>query len=374
MIRKGELKSLTGLRGVAACCVVLYHYTGGYGFGPGRAFVQHFYTAVDLFFVLSGFVMAFVHGRSFRIGFSRQDYLAFIGRRLGRIYPLYIVLTLAMVVVIHAGFDAGAPPSSLTLASNILLIQNWGLARSINDPAWSISAEFAAYALFPFLVAAVLTGHRTRSWVAALLAVAVLAVIATRTNADLGQAPGHILYRNGPLDVHGFQTPYPLLRCLAGFTLGLVAFRLAQLPRVWRLARLRFAGDVLCVAVLALLALPGSDVALVALFVPFIVALAAERSVTATLLKTRLIHWIGLISFSIYLSHWLVRAVLETTVRKHVFELDLPYLAIAGIMFVVAIILSAATYYGIEKPGRAWMRTILERRRTLPIDAKLASP
>jgi hypothetical protein len=69
MLKRGEIKSLTGLRGVAACAVVLYHYQGSDA-GLGR-FVLHGYTAVDLFFALSGFVMALTYAGAFADGFGR---------------------------------------------------------------------------------------------------------------------------------------------------------------------------------------------------------------------------------------------------------------------------------------------------------------
>jgi peptidoglycan/LPS O-acetylase OafA/YrhL len=79
---KGERRSLTGLRGIAALVVMVYHYRrlGIAGprlagsFGPG-------YLMVDLFFVLSGVVIARTYGAAFRLGFSSHAYLRFLEAR-----------------------------------------------------------------------------------------------------------------------------------------------------------------------------------------------------------------------------------------------------------------------------------------------------
>jgi peptidoglycan/LPS O-acetylase OafA/YrhL len=58
-----EIRALTGLRGLAAIFVVVFHEAGNFsGDGPAATFLRHGYNAVDLFFVLSGFVMALTYG------------------------------------------------------------------------------------------------------------------------------------------------------------------------------------------------------------------------------------------------------------------------------------------------------------------------
>ena len=182
MLKRGEIKSLTGLRGVAACWVVLFHYITAFhhaeldqnlstkssaGFRLVELFFVHGYLAVDLFFILSGFVMALTYGGAFEAGISSRAYLDFLGKRLGRVYPLYIALTAAVAVLSYAGIGTVNPPSPVDLASNVLLIQAWGIADSIDVPAWSISTEFAAYLLFPLLVRIIPVGHWARCWAAA---------------------------------------------------------------------------------------------------------------------------------------------------------------------------------------------------------------
>ena len=104
--------------------------------------------------VLSGFVISLTYGSTFETRITLQDYIGFIYRRLGRIYPLYIFVTLAFAELSYVGIIHplyGGFRTTWGLIYNILLIQEWGLADSIGGPSWSIRTQFAAYLLFPVL-------------------------------------------------------------------------------------------------------------------------------------------------------------------------------------------------------------------------------
>ena len=94
----GEIRSLTGLRGVTAMLVAAYHFYPVQSPLLSRT-VGRFYLWVDLFFVLSGFVMALNYGRMFRDGFSGEAFGEFLLRRLARVYPLYIVVLVLQVAL-----------------------------------------------------------------------------------------------------------------------------------------------------------------------------------------------------------------------------------------------------------------------------------
>ena len=100
MRSSGEIKSLTGIRGVAAVLVVLYHTATTVGvFAPVMPILMHGYIAVDLFFVLSGFVMAVTYRQAFAGKWGTQPYIQFLLKRLGRVYPLYVVLVVVTAIV-----------------------------------------------------------------------------------------------------------------------------------------------------------------------------------------------------------------------------------------------------------------------------------
>lgn len=151
------MPALTGVRGVAVIVVVIYHYLE-----VPYIFISNFkepfagYLAVDLFFVLSGFLMALNYGSMFSGNLLLSNFRLFLSRRFARVYPLYFVITLLTFAIAKAGI--GGPYRWRTLASNLPLIQQLGLGMydptlgvSIVGPAWSISTELGAYLSFPLL-------------------------------------------------------------------------------------------------------------------------------------------------------------------------------------------------------------------------------
>src|ERR1700676_2561786 len=166
---RSDIRALTGLRGVAAMLVVVYHFWPAADITSAwlKWTVGRGYLWVDLFFVLSGYVIALNYGRLFAHGFSWSVFLGFLVRRFARIYPLYIVLLGAQIlytITIYGGFketDARAAVTvthpALDIPANPFLVQSLGISRSIINQAWSISTEFAAYLCFPIFVALVIS-------------------------------------------------------------------------------------------------------------------------------------------------------------------------------------------------------------------------
>src|ERR1700742_2077340 len=89
---KEEIDALTGIRGVAAVTVIAYHIYPASDFPYGLShLVARGYLSVDVFFVLSGFVMALNYGPMFRDRIQLSSIMTFLMRRVARLYPLYIV-------------------------------------------------------------------------------------------------------------------------------------------------------------------------------------------------------------------------------------------------------------------------------------------
>jgi peptidoglycan/LPS O-acetylase OafA/YrhL len=339
---RNEIKPLTGIRGVAAFLVMLYHmhfvsaFSGFYPF-----FIRKAYLSVDLFFILSGFVLALRYGKDFVNGLETVKLGNFMRHRFGRIYPAYLVISIldyARSMVHHSisftGYDIWA---------NFLLIQSWGIgASSISGNSWSISTEILAYFLFPILIYGVI-GRRPVG-VAALTVFSIAGIFAV--------AWSH-LGISGPLDVIEKSSPLPLLRCLAEFCLGVVAYKVSQHPICKRI----LSPDTAIVSVLfgiaALLWIRDSDVAVVLLMVFLIVCLSYSGRVSAALFGNRLTYHLGVISYSLYLVHPMFRGIagsLAIFARNH----GLP--APAGLFVLLAIALSwgaaSLSQRFIEVPGR----------------------
>jgi peptidoglycan/LPS O-acetylase OafA/YrhL len=362
-----EIKSLTGIRGVAACFVVIYHYLAlGSGSGLTGTVIKHGYLAVDLFFVLSGTVMALTYGQDFRERFKVGTFARFLTRRLARVYPLYLATSLACLILYYADREAQSvlpEPTWLAVGSNLLLVQAWGIGDSINGPGWSISTELFAYVLFPCLVSVLIFGPaRIAAAVAALGGIGLCAL------AAVPDAAAQQTVRFGPLDLYMGQTVFPLMRCGIEFCLGLLAWRLMGVPQMRRLAGGRFVGDGLAAAILLLLAIRDSDVILVLLFVPLIMALAAGRGVAARLLGSPPLHALGVLSYSIYLVHRPVLDHLEPPVVRMIeaWQIPHPHLLAAVLLVPCTVLISVATFRLIEKPGRQLARGIGFRRDRAP--------
>lgn len=123
---KSELPGLTGIRGLAALAVVLYHY-GVPGFSYG-------WLSVDVFFVLSGYVLSHVY----RDGVVRSE---FLWSRGARTIPTHLVATSLV----------GAAAIAVQGASIYTLLGNLALVDIINPPTWSLIVEWSAYLVFAAL-------------------------------------------------------------------------------------------------------------------------------------------------------------------------------------------------------------------------------
>ncbi|MEO8330191.1 MAG: acyltransferase, partial [Candidatus Nanopelagicales bacterium] len=152
-----DLAALTGLRTIAACAVLGYHLLPAFAAaipsaGPG----------VDLFFALSGFVLAHVYLRVMGERWQWRSTLKFWWLRLARIYPVYVatLLVAGVYLALQANWGHTESPDTqfftLTRFFKQLVFMPEGHRdfSTWNIPAWSILAEAMAYLVFPLLVLA----------------------------------------------------------------------------------------------------------------------------------------------------------------------------------------------------------------------------
>jgi peptidoglycan/LPS O-acetylase OafA/YrhL len=368
-----EVRSLTGIRGVAAFLVVIFHYH----MLTSTAFFQHGYIWVDLFFILSGFVMMLTYGSKFKTAALPRTYADFLLKRIARVYPLYLVTSVVAFFVLYRyapeqirGFNIE------TVITNLLMIQSWGFGPSINGPAWSISTEFGAYLLFPWLIWAFSKGA-FRNAAGCTIAFIFIAFVSTRSTLQLHQIDNGIPNRAGAMDIFGMGTLYPLLRCIGGFTLGLCVQCIAQLPRARRIFRSAMTANFVSIALLVCLCLHKADLGIIVCFALLVPFLASENNLAATFCGSTIVHWLGEISYSLYLVHRLLeqtqyRSLLALLKSHHV-----PAAAAVANVFLVccSLALAALTYRFIEKPGRDWMRNLLQNKSAQQsIEAEPSAP
>ncbi|MDC7684753.1 acyltransferase [Asticcacaulis sp. BYS171W] len=173
-----DIKPLTSLRFFAAVWVILFSYWPALQGAIPLGIIDKGYLGVDLFFVLSGFILSHVYLGS--LGDGRFQYGPFIVNRLARIYPLHIATLLFAILLWAAATVKGMSVDKNlvnweALPAHLFLVQAWGLApeAAFNHPSWSISAEWFAYLLFP-VFGTVAWSMRRRPWLALGLSVAFL--------------------------------------------------------------------------------------------------------------------------------------------------------------------------------------------------------
>lgn len=340
---RAQLDALTGARGLAAWLVVLYHIRLAFPDGVPHmviAILAKGYLAVDLFFVLSGFVMWLTYGATFQTqGLASAP--GFLWRRIARIYPLHLAILLATLayaaVLTLAGKADTAQYPVAELPLHLLLIQNWGLTDHLtwNDPSWSISTEMAAYLLLPVVAVTLFR----KSWPPLACASGALGLgiglhlwFAAQGTTSLG----HGIVWNG------------LPRCIAGFFSG-VLMAMAWQARPSALAR----QGALAISVL-LFGLWVAGVLPETLAVPLsFTALVFWLAETSAAPGNPLAGWVavhlGEISYSTYLAHFLLWIVF-----KHIFVSDAANVAPGLIaLYILAVFLaSEGLYRMVEAPGR----------------------
>ena len=294
----GELRALTGARGVAAWFVVLFHIRESIADAPPwlRVIFAKGYLAVDFFFLLSGFVLWNAYGHRLLNGMSAGSFVAL---RLRRLYPLFaigLVLGIGRAVGgIHLGDPRAPSVSSLLLEglASALLLPSAIDAQSVfplDNPAWSLSLEvFVNIAFCVWIVKA--SGQRLVQ--CCIGAAVVLALVA---------------HHYGSLDIGWRMESYAggVARCAFSFTLGVAMARrrIHLSPRAGLVLPIG-----LLVAFAALLALdPGQawrlpfDIVCTVCLFPLILALGAGATMRG--LPARAARAMGTLSYPLYATHY----------------------------------------------------------------------
>ncbi len=337
--------------------------------GAAARVVGRFYLGVDLFFVLSGFVMALNYGALFAGPVRAAVFGSFLWRRVARIYPLYgaiLVARLVYTAVAYGRFDLPRPWIAAPVAhpwvgipANLMLVQSWGIAASSIGPAWSISTEWAAYWMFPLLAVLMLNRGRGLALAGAAAAACLLVMVAAMLPASA--AHGMVL------DAWDGRTLAPLMRCLGGFVLGMGVWRVSTWQPARRIARSPWAWAAALGGLAAGVVFDVPDLAMYPVLTAFVLCLACARSGPAMALGLGPVVWLGEISYSVYLLHIFLlhpldelRASMRLVFPRSVAD-GLTCVGIFGFLLAA----SDATYRLIERPGRAWLaRPILAPGRS----------
>jgi peptidoglycan/LPS O-acetylase OafA/YrhL len=349
------IASLTGIRALTASWIVVDHFRGQlFDLLPALRFLDPpllaGYLRVEVFFVLSGFILAYNYAEKIRTGAS---YRRFLWARAARIYPLHITTTfIAVLLALYTpqtfldavGHDFPVNPSNLV--ANILNLQGILPFRGFDVPSWSLTCEMVAYLVFPALA---LLAVRLSPRLALLLGALVIAGGVVAINLVAGPGPAWLAAND-----------IMWLRIGTDFTAGvLLCVWWRDRPRTsgrWDYVAI---GCVVTVFVLSYCVPGGSPATFLALPVIalLLVAIASASGPVARLLASRPMQWGGKLSYSLYLGHCIAQLIVEQILPSSDYHDTSLAVRIGWLLMTVTWILAIAIglHYGVEEPARKRM-------------------
>lgn len=331
----GEIRKLNALRGIAALVVVVAHFSGATGWlggYPGKGAGQ---LGVMVFFVLSGFLMAYLY---FERSLDVAGLQRYVVARLARVIPLFAAVVLLSALLPRLGvrgvlYDLATKD---IFAAHVLLL----LGKSI---LWTIPTELHFYA--SFVVFWWLAGRSRLAVVAAAVGVLTWSLVSDtpRIRGELGSLP------------YDLRLPQVIPYFLSGMLLGML-YRRFEVPR--SMQRSAYSLVVLAVPLLYPLVfeklfgfrhgLWNDPLVLLAVTTIFAVVLFAVPN-DALVLANPLGDFLGQISYSLYLLH--------VPVMWAIGKLDLPDTVRFMLFLVLSIALAATVFRFFERPAQTFLRT-----------------
>jgi peptidoglycan/LPS O-acetylase OafA/YrhL len=361
--RPEPITSLTGLRFFAAAAVVFFHF-GRIHFRRGPDFVQNILrgggSAVTLFFILSGFVLAYNYAPSARAGSFNK--WTFWRNRFARIYPVYLLALLLtldrMITYVHQVLHPASPHNILQALAPVTMVltltQAWdyNYYYAWNYPAWTLSVEMFFYLTFPWICAAV---YKTRP--ARLLPAAGVLAFCGFAIGTIYLAVASGILGVSVNDPRGYFwiwmiSTLPIMR-LPEFVLGMVLARMFLARPELRIEHRDTLSILAFMGILTVLAFrPGqgilTPVLLTPLFALLIYALASGPGILSGFLSLPFLVLLGEASYALY--------ILQVPIMDAVFRM----VGNNGRTFLLAIVtltaFSIASYLYFETPVRRWIR------------------
>jgi peptidoglycan/LPS O-acetylase OafA/YrhL len=359
-----HLPALNGLRALAVLGVMAYHLQLGWASGG--------YLGVDLFFVLSGFLITTLLLEEW-VGTGRVRLAEFWARRAKRLLPaLFLVLVaLAAYLVLNGRFGGPGANGLVDLSdlrgdalATLFYVGNWhaifahqSYFAQFSTPSplqhtWSLAIEEQFYLVWPLVLLLLLRVAR-RSWRSVGLAVAVVVTLLSAGLMALLFHPG-----GDPTRIY-YGTDTRLFDLMAGVA---VAFLAAARPQPGERARraLHVAGPAAAAVLAVLWVTTGTPQGiprnwmfdggflLCAVLAAVVVADARllDRGPFARILSAPPLHFLGTISYGIYLWHWPIFVYMSGT-RTGLATAPLDIVRIAATLVV-----ATASYYLVERPVR----------------------
>lgn len=360
--------ALTGLRGIAAFSVFLFHYSAlhpGIRLDQAVPVIGYFlqlplglgFAGVDLFFVLSGFLLTLPFARATLSGQPPPDRVRYFKRRLLRVFPAYYA-QLLIILVVGSWFVSWKSLDIPGLAAHLGMVFNIGPdpVRPIVGLWWTLPVELSFYLLLP-LIASLM---KPRRWLVLLAGGFALSILYRLWAASgYGDVPGEVVFLNASqlpgslpefligasaailvqqVDLGRFQRPST--RAAEGiFLAGLILVYIWMRHIVFNFGSIYWAGHwSMIIAPIAL----GTSLSLMVLGIYW------GSRIGRMLCANRIVYFLGLVSYSLYLWHFVVMQQIlklggETYANLHGFSKFL-------LCTLLVIALSALSYALFERP------------------------
>ncbi len=325
--KKGELFGIQMLRGFAALAVVIHHVLEASNGSTGRFSPDWLTTAgaagVDIFFVISGFIM---YHTCFNTDRPAPSAASFLKRRVLRIYPMYWICLAAMVVVYAAGFMKSHSASPAQLALSIVL---WP-GDTLLGVSWTLSYEMLFYLVF---AACLLSPSLLIKRAGAVVAVSVLVVLGGSLHSDFLGNPVAIEFCLGILVAgvsHRIKSSYWL--AAAATVACLIVFAAPALVPHKLTAGLDGWSRCLCWG------LPAALIVAAFVRVPAPASLPSKAAV-----------FLGDASYSLYLTHTFVVIIYSWLLKKTGLG-SMPQALPVLMTVVIACLVGVSAYFVVERP------------------------
>ncbi|HEY5742218.1 MAG TPA: acyltransferase [Terrimicrobiaceae bacterium] len=355
----GRLESIDALRGFAFIAVLLVHASQAVPEFPGRDIAKAGAYGVSLFFIASAYTLLASYNR--RRSKEIAPLRSFFIRRVFRILPLFWAGIL-FYFFIDGTWNRGWAEGSLTwfhFTLTALLLHGWhpDTINSVVPGGWSIAAEFGFYMMAPALFQIITTWRRALAGYILACALALTINSAARGGLIALLFPEVAPWRRGSFTWLWLPAHFPT------FLLGFLAYHLHDPIRAFtpKMRGALLAGACVCLLIGAL-SLNGAlaDFLFPILLAGFAIALIVWP---ISLLVNRFTCFVGMLSFSAYITHFAALRVMENILPLLPIHLS-GFAAFASLLlgtFSLTIVASTITYHGIEKPGIALGRRLVRK-------------
>ena len=372
---KPEIISNTALRGIGALLVMIYHL-GEIKTAPGQVmrFIDlgtNIDLVLDMFFLLSGFIMAYIYAETFSDTVSGKSLGRFLWFRFARTYPVHIFALCAYLAergvyiftYAHMGnfLHIPVPPAifytapnlqntPFTLLANILIIHGVGVTSQLswNYPSWTLSAEFAAYLIFPLLC--LFIGRFGKIGAVIQIALCIGAYLALEA-------------AYGDLNVPGYDGA---IRCVPGFAIGVAIYTLSSYVKELTDRQLHIAQAISLAVLMFTYSYAHSQVLVMITLAVFILLTTENRGWVSGALSWSPLHYLGLLSYSIYMTHVIIGKPIFPVLGTIGYRIGVAdqswwlYFSLAVAM-AVTIGVSALIFRFVEMPARIALDRMVKR-------------